>query len=201
MYIYIYIYTYCAKLKDTQDVSMFIVSGILLLICNTCPVYYVLSLLIRSRSVMLIDLKLIVHGPQNILNATGAAGSCRRPIGIAPHLLSTSHFAIIKTARSGSNQPNEQTKGRRAKPNRGTFVWCRAFGGSRDGLARSARPTDRPLVCCYLFVVRGRRRTPGDEAVACVLEHALWSACPLTHSSLYFLFRRCECRVIRHGSE
>ena len=119
---------------------------------------------------------------------------------IAPHLLSTSHFAIIKTARSGSNQPNEQTKGRRAKPNRGTFVWCRAFGGSRDGLARSARPTDRPLVCCYLFVVRGRRRTPGDEAVACVLEHALWSACPLTHSSLYFLFRLRRMRVLRQSA-
>ena len=77
-------------------------------------------------------------------------------------------------------------------------VWReqRAAVGRLVGEVGSA---DRPAVVLLLFICCS---WPAADtgAVACALEHALWSACPLTHSSLYFLFRLRRMRVLRQSA-
>ena len=57
-----------------------------------------------------------------------------------------------RQANQPTNQPTEQTKGRRAEPNQGTIVWRRRIGRSVGRSLSDSRLLSRSAVaCCLLF--------------------------------------------------
>ena len=158
------------------------------------------SRLLASRDQSSSDL---VHGPQNILNATGAAGSCRPP---------TFHF-------DQSNQPNKQKGGEQNQTEVRSYGVGRLAGAESGGRSvgwrgRLSRPTGCCIVVIYLlFVAGGGHRSGGVCIRACALVGLpTYSLVPLFSlpASAHARpppIRRCECRVIRlsrrlrHGSE